>query len=520
MGTVETSMMAVSSLVDMVTNRSLELPEIQRAYVWYRPQVRDLLDSLYRGYPIGTVLIWQTGEAPYARPIEAGSGQGALPAAMFLLDGQQRLTSLARVFKNGEPDIRFNLETEEFQVSNAAIRRDPRWIPVSAVFLRGPIAVASERGLLQNQNAQVALDRLNRLEQIRNYFVPVHLLRNFDYEQVTEIFVRVNSKGTRLREAELAIARLAFRLPGMVTEELKKFEDDLDVAGYDIDLRFLVRCLTAVATGQSRFRFDPLATVAENRLREKWRDTRKAIEHFLNLLKQNLGVESTAWLPSINAMVVPVAYIARTNIRDLDVNGLIRWFLLASTWQRYGGSAETTLDQDLRALNDERPFGLLTQQIRQDVGRLCVESEDLDDAGVQSPFFLMTYLACRHAGATDWWTGVRLSSTNLGTDHTLELHHIFPKAVVRDLYPQRDLNELANLAFLSQAANREIGRKEPHEYLPAIAPDRLRQQFIPMDPGLWRVDRFQEFLAARRSLLAEGINAVLRSFEDEQTPHF
>jgi len=504
--------MPVSSLVEMVTSKALELPEIQRAYVWYRPQVRDLLDSLYRGYPIASVLIWQTEDGPPARPLDGPASQAmSLQSVKFLLDGQQRLTSLTRLLADGEPDVRFNVETEDFQLVNPATRRDPRWVPASEVLRKGAVHVAIDRGMLQRPDAQEVLERLSRLERLKGSLVPVHVLKGFDYEEVTEIFVRVNSKGTRLRQAELAIARLAFRLPGMVTEELKAFEESLDAIGYDIDLRFLVRCLTAVATGQSRF--ERLGTVLEPALSDAWNKTRAATEHFLNLLKSNLGIESMAWLPSINAMVVPVAYLARRGRRGVEAGERLRWFLLASTWQRYAGSIETALDQDLRTLTDDKPFGTLIERIRQAVGRLNVEPTDLDDAGVQSPFFLTSYLACRHLGATDWWTGVKLNSTNLGTAHSLELHHVFPRAVVSDRYPRRDVNELANMAFLSLAANREIGKKEPREYLPTVPDERLRQQLIPMDRSLWSADRFQEFLAARRELLARAINDVFFNLE-------
>jgi len=106
----------------------------------------------------------------------------------------------------------------------------------------------------------------------------------------------VNSKGTRQRQSELAIAQLAFRLPGMITDELKAFEDELDDTGYDIDLRFLVRCLTAVATQQSRFRS-------------------------------------------------------------------LEWFLLSSIWQRYSGSSETAMDQDLRLVREDSPFEALERTL-------------------------------------------------------------------------------------------------------------------------------------------------------------
>ncbi len=350
------------------------------------------------------------------------------------------------------------------------------------------------------------------MQAIGQYQVPVHVLKGFDYEEVTDIFLRVNSKGTRLREAELAIARLAFRLPGMITEELGKFEDKLESEHYDIELRFLVRCLTAVTTGQSRFR--PLANVPEAQIRQGWAKTKRAMEHFVNLLRNNLGIESSDWLPSMNAFVLPVTYLSRlAHPSKVDTKGLLRWFLLASTWQRYAGSAETTMDQDLRVLNESNPFELLAHDLRQSTGRLEVTAEDLDDAGTTSPLFLSMYLACREASATDWWHDIKLSSTNLGTDHSLELHHIFPKALTRHLYPRRDINELANMAFLSKRANAEISASEPKDYLPGIPEDRLRAQSVPADRNLWAVGRFQDFLAARRALLAEGINAFLKTLE-------
>ncbi len=511
MGTVETTMSPVSTLVDMVKSSEIELPEIQRNYVWNRPQVRDLLDSIYRGYPVGTVLMWQAEESPIAKALAVGQVGSSQNPTKFLLDGQQRLTSLTRVFTSADPDIRFNLETERFEVANAVIKRDPHWVPVVDVFRKGAITVAMERNLVGQPETKDFLERLNRLEGIKSYLVPVHLLKGFEYEEVTEIFVRVNSRGTRLREAELAIARLAFRLPGMVTDRLKTFEHRIDGKGYDIDLRFLMRCLTAVTTGQSRF--GPLASVTAAEVEAAWGRTERGVNHFLNLLKQNLGIESASWLPSLNALVVPVAYFANSREREVDARQALRWFIVASTWGRYAGSVETHLDQDLRAIANPDPFPAMIETIRQSSGGLEVTANDLDDAGVQSPFFLVMYLACRRNQARDWWSDVELSTTNLGTEHLLELHHIFPRGKIKDLYPQKDVNELANMAFLSKKKNLEISMEDPAVYLPTIPPERLRQQFIPLKSGLWKIERFQEFSASRRELLAVGINDLFRSLE-------
>ena len=512
MGELETTSISIGVLAERVRNGELTLPEIQRSYVWNRPQVRDFLDSLYRAFPVGTLLFWRAGQIEYSRNIESASAEGP-PAREpdFVLDGQQRLTALARVIYDGDPDIRFNLETEQFEVANAAIRRDLRWIPVTDVFNKGAALVALERGLIQGEgmDAETALKRLNHVAEIKNIRVPVHTLAGFDYEEVTEVFVRVNSKGTRLRQAELAIAQLAFRLPGIVTNDLKAFEDELDDSGFDIDLRFLVRCLTAVATNQSRFRL--LDTVAPEDVARAWRDTRRAIEFFLNLAKENLGLESWEWVPSSNALAVPVAYLARRPFDEVDSKALLRWFLLSSIWQRYSGSAETTMDQDLRLVRSPSPFDALERALIQDVGRLEVAADDLDDAGTRSALFLVAYLACRQKGAKDWATGVALSSTNLGTQHLLELHHIFPRAQIADRYERKDVNEIANIAFISKASNLRIGKTPPAEYLTSIPQERLEQQFVPTESALWEIDAYQQFLQRRRKLLADGINSVVAS---------
>ncbi len=512
MGKLETTSISIGALAERVRNRELALPEIQRSYVWNRPQVRDFLDSLYRDFPVGTLLLWRAEEIGYSRSIESAAAEGAQARRPdFVLDGQQRLTALARVIYDGDPDIRFNLETERFEVANAAIRRHPHWIPVTDIFSKGATRVALERDLIRDGGtvAENALSRLNRVAEIRNISVPVHTLTGFDYEEVTEVFVRVNSKGTRLRQAELAIAQLAFHLPGMVTNDLKAFEDELDESGYDIDLRFLVRCLTAVATNQSRFHV--LGTVEPQHVERAWRDTRRAIEFFLNLAKENLGLESWEWVPSNNALAVPIAYLARRPFDAVDNKALLRWFLLSSIWQRYSGAAETTMDQDLRLVRGPSPFDALERALLQDVGRLEVAADDLDDAGVRSALFLVTYLACRQRGAKDWATGVALSSTNLGTQHLLELHHIFPRAQITDQYDRKDVNEIANIAFISKASNLRIGKTPPAEYLNRIPQERLQQQFVPTDSKLWQVDAYQQFLQRRRELLAAGINGVVNA---------
>jgi len=410
--------------------------------------------------------------------------------------------------------IRFNYETEEFQLTNRAIRSDKKWVSVTEVLNMGAIKVCQNMELLQLPEAGKILDRLNRVERIREYLFPVYPLRGYSYEQVTEIFVRVNSKGTRLRQAELAIARLAFRLPGVVSEEFEEFEDGLVDEGFDLGLPFLVRCITAVATQQSQF--PKLREVNENDVKKSWEKTKQSLEYLINLIRENLGVESSDWLPTQSALIIPTVYLAKTPIKKVEKNKLLQWFLLASIWGRYSGSVESSLDQDLRTISEPNPFENLLANIKKAVGRVEVSPDDLDDANINSPFFFASYLTCRNQNAEDWFTGVRLTSTGVGSSHALEYHHIFPKTLLKKDYRKRDINEIANLAFLSQKANRSISKTEPVVYLEEIKkrnPALLEKQFVPMDSSLWRINRFEDFLAERRRLLAEGINSYIKKID-------
>lgn len=328
MGTLETKMTQLGDLVKLLNGETLRLPEIQRPYVWNRPQVRDLLDSLYQGYPVGTMLIWQTDEEPLTKRVDGTTERsGFAGAGGYLLDGQQRLTALMRATLTGEIVVLFNLETEEFAVSNAVLGKDPRWVRVIDIFRDGVVSVLNARKLLPDPNVKLYSDRLDRVNQIGKKFVPVNVLSDFSYEEVTEIFVRVNSKGTRLKESDLAIAQLSFRLPGMVTKELGTFKQELDDRGWEIELPLLMRLLTVVATSQSKLK--ALRDVEDETLIAGWSKVKGALELLLNYLDKNLGIESAAWLPSVNTLAVPVAYLARTSSKDIDVNGMLRWFLLA-----------------------------------------------------------------------------------------------------------------------------------------------------------------------------------------------
>jgi hypothetical protein len=530
----------VRELLDEIARDEVLLPEIQRAYVWKGPQVAKLIDSLYREYPAGQILLWDTASLPVTKSLE-GVEKPALPGGgnpKIVLDGQQRLTSLHKALgtvkaKKEEPgdddeedrriEVYFNLETEAFQLYLRRLDADPRWISVRAVLdnERHDLDILEDienRTGLDRKDARVRLylDRLQRLRKIADFKFPIEIFKSDDYEQVTELFVRINSAGTRLRAAELVLAQLALRLPGAIVKLIDAALDDYAEVGYELEPRFLIRALIAIGTGQSRYRYlTEFWRKPAGEIEEIWRRTRKAVDSAVNFVRHNARFESSDWLPSLNALIPLAAYFARhTAIAPNVEEGLLRWFYLASLRGRYSGSGETALDEDLKAAAGTEPVAALMKNALPVAGGEKVSADEFDDAGWRNPLFPMTYAVARKGGAKDWFTGVGLAKDVVGAEHDIEVHHIFPKALLKKLgaVNRKDRDEIANLAFLAARPNKRISNRPPVEYLAEIAdkhPQRLEAQSIPMDRSLWHIDRFQDFLAARRALLARAVTRLI-----------
>lgn len=518
----------VKDLISEMCRGGVRIPEIQRSYVWRRSQIAKLLDSLYRGFPTGSVLLWDTMNGVQMRDMATNLGRDVRSDFIpkIVLDGQQRLTSLGRVFDTGTPRqdrILFNVMDEIFEPYSPRQAADPKWIDTTD-FLTGGINELDvmeklyETGITDRANKEQRNeihDRLKRLAAVREYQYPIEIVKEDDLEVVTEIFIRVNSGGTRLREAELALARLAWKVPGSIVGPFEKLEDDCEERGFDIDSRFLMRALISVATRQSRFR-DLKAFWARPtaEIERAWARTECGLRLALDFVEGNVGIPGSNLLPSHQTLIPLVVIFAnRQNLTEAEVKALRRWFLLANSFSRYVGTTETTLNQDLAILGNDcaNVTGLLDQAVKDLKGMTQVQPSDLERAGMNSPFFPLAYLAVVRNDAVDWFKGIRIRRASFSEDQLVEFHHIFPKRQLKELNVDRyTRDEIANIAFLGAKANRRISTRKPAEYLAEVEPRRLEAQFVPMDRALWELDRFNDFLAARRERLAKAMNDVLQ----------
>lgn len=555
---------SVEELVGMIERGELRLPEMQRRYVWRSTRVRDLLDSLYRGYPSGTILLWETDEAVPQQEFAVEQKKNQYQSTRLLLDGQQRLTSLFAVIRGELVNVRgrrkpiqllFNLEHPDhlalvtevnedgdddliddeadssedelqkrfdrmtFVVGTRKLEQLPQWVKVTEVFKSDSDAPVLKRAGVtdfEDPRYEKYSQRLARLRGIRKYAYRMDLLeRRLSYEEVTEIFVRVNSLGAKLRSSDLALAQITAKWRGAL-ELFQTFQAQCGTAGFDLDLGLHLKNLVAFATGQSRFL--TVGGLPLERVRQAWEECVPGMEFALNFLRSNAGIDSPALLSS-PFLVVAVAYYGhkrKYQIAAEESQRLRYWVLAANAKGRYSrGSSETLLDQDLATLRDGGGVNELIDRLRLQVGRLDVVPGEFEGRNRRSAIFKTMFLAFRAAGAKDWRSNLAIALDHSGSSHRLQFHHIFPKAVLKSSYTAREADDIANLAFIGGKTNRQISDKPPARYFPPLIEKSglaaFEAQCIPTDPELLVVEGYKNFLAERRKALSSRLNIFLGS---------
>jgi hypothetical protein len=526
----------VSTILDQIDLGSIELPEFQRGYVWNREQVRAFVQSMYRRYPVGSLLVWVTRRA--AAEVRHGK---AVPndTVNVLLDGQQRVTTLYGIIRGKPPrffegdeqaftGLYFNVEEETFEFyAPLKMKGNPLWIDVTELIRQGVgdfVVRLNDYPELQPKLA-LYVSRLSRLESIKEIEFHIDQVTREDktLEVVVEIFNRVNSGGTKLSQADLAMAKVCVAWPE-ARQEMRCCLERWQQAGFWFKLEWLLRCLNAVVTGQGRF--VDLVEASQEELKEGLRNTERAVDKLVNLISSRLGLDHDRVLQSKYAFPVLARYLHLRHCTFHDVreaDKLLYWYVHTLLWGRYSGSTEWVLSQDLALLEPtEGAIDRLIDAMRRERGDLVVRPDDFRGWSLGARFYPLLYLLARVNHARDWCSGVELSSGLLGKGAQLQVHHIFPKSLLyAHGYDKEEVNAIANYCFLLQDCNARISDRDPQAYLPEVAgkfPGALESQWVPMDPALWRVERYRDFLAARRELLAQAANEFLEKLFQGAVP--
>lgn len=520
-----------SLLVEQIDSEELGLPDLQRPFVWKRSQVRDLFDSLYRGYPAGYFLLWNPPSGEDSHGIGVGSSSGK-PRKM-IVDGQQRLTSLYAVMKaeeiidedNDEQLIRiaFNPLQEEFAVANAASDRDPEWLSnISDIwtkpgglwsFTNGfieELSEARELGAVEKQQIGAAL---SRLESLTSYQFPaLELSAELDVEVVAEVFQRINSKGVNLNSADFILtlmsvywkdgrhaledfARAAKKPSGGSPSPYNHFQqpspDQLLRVAVGLALK---RGVLQAAYQVLRGRDPETRDVSEELRKTQFERLAKAQEQVLNLTSwheymvavKQAGFRSGNMLTSANNFLYSyLVYLIGSTEYGVGGNELrdvvSRWFFMSSLTGRYTGSPETIVEADLRRIGEAKTAaefvalldGIVDKQLTDDFWSVNLP-DYLDSSASWSPYLFAYYAALNLLGAKALFSKIPihqlLDPGVVSTKSPVERHHLFPKAYLSRIgvTGTTRTNQIANFAFVEWSDNLEISDQAPAQCFPAM----------------------------------------------------
>ena len=366
----------------------------------------------------------------------------------------------------------------------------------------------------------------NDLQNILRAQIPVQEIpTSASFSDAIDIFDKINSRGVHLSKGELALTHVTSKWPD-ARRVMKEFQAACKHRNFDFNLNFLTRLLVVSANGRALF--ETIRDVEKNQLESAWQDVEEITSYLIDILKGE-KIDSSDLLNSQNVLIPPLYFLSlngKTLQSDLIRRKCIYWILMASMWGRYGASPETALEEDLNIIRNSSTeiWDDLVKRILDQRGRLEVEPNDLQGAGINSRFYRTFYIYLKNSGARDWFNGLLIddgTSTNLATHR----HHIFPKAYLeknglseKNEIHNASINEIANSALISGNTNIKISAQAPKDYFGAVLenyPNALSTQLIPDDPGLWEIEEFEGFLQERRKLIADGINSFLDGYKTE-----
>lgn len=524
----------VTSVVDAAVNHKWGIPEFQRGFVWNRQKVRDLADSLWRGYPVGSFLLWYAPD--YVEPQTVADG--AQPAG-WLVDGQQRSTALCVLFGRKpywwdsewnkvveRHDLRFNVladEEPQFQLASSVMKKQPQWVAVRSVLNADDDELAN---IIQKLLEELELPagqfgklytRLDKVRQIRSIELPVVTV-TLDLDDVTEVFARLNSAGTKVTEADIALALAASQNPGWAREQFLPFIGVLDDAGFDVDPNVVFRSMLAIDLGKAVLKDVPSTYWSSDQLTPAWQKTKLAWQSTIQYIEER-GVLSADVLPSKNALI-PFVVLAHRFPQALGDGRAFAWFLHATRVGRYSGAAITSVQADVRSIIEAGNLPTALAALHKNLAAWePFKAEDFMAFYTDRVLRLFLYLLMFDRKAKDWITGQRLgfSGQELLERFNPQWHHIYPRAFLKAQgIPEDQWDLFANIAVIAPTTNIRIGAKSPAAYCDkySITADRLHEQLIPGDANGLTIGTYPEFLAKRAGDIAGAINSYVASLDD------
>ncbi len=550
------------------------LPEIQRPFVWNTAKVRDLFDSMYKGFPVGYLLFWSTTNGGQAKQIGTNSKQ--LSPRLLIVDGQQRLTSLYTIIK-GKPvlnedyqekklSIAFRPKDAQFEVMDAAILRDPEFIPdISVIWDNSTSHIRFVNDFIKKLNDQFPLTKemedtishnIDRLYDLQHYpFTALELSSNIDEEEVAKVFVRINSQGVKLNQADFILTLMSVfwdegrkNLEGFSRDCKKPSTSGPSPFNYFIQPSpdQLLRVCVGLGFKRARLKYAYSILRGKDLQTEKYSDE-KRIEQF-EILKQSqkYSLDLTNWHEYLNCLKLAgfksssmissdtgliysyVFYLMGKQAFKVDhfkLRKLIaKWFFMQAITRRYSSSPETIMEGDLARFREKETSAdfssvldkLINDALTDDFWNITLVN-DLSVSSATSPALFAYQASLVILDARVLFSNMKISEffdPSIKKIKNIERHHLFPRNYLKkiDIKEIKETNQIANYAFVEWTDNIEISDKSPSEYLPQylrrITPEEKNDLYYwhaLMDN--WENLDYNKFLEERRKRIAKIIRA-------------
>ena len=532
--------MKISTILEKIDENQLFVPAFQREYVWKRDDAKQLIDSLIKEYPTGTMLTWETASPPELKgPHKYNEKQGAVK---LLLDGQQRVTTLYMLIRgvippyytapeimNDTRDLFVHLETLELSYyMKTRMENNPLWQNITHVFqrkirARDVVRTLEEKGEIFTREYEDKIDDNTRaIENILAREFPEQTIPiKASIREAIDIFYKVNASGVALTDAELALAQISGYWP-QARDRFKAKLAELEKEGYVFKLDFIVYvllgCLHHMGSDMRKLH----DAVNDDVIRAAWeRLENQVLDYVVNLMRTNAFVDHTGEINSPYALVPIIVYCFDkngTHLTDVEIRKMVKWFFYSQVRARYVSQLPQKLDRDLRTIAESpQPFDALLQVIAEE-NRLEILPTEFVGHGIRHPLFSMVRWSFKSRGAVCFTTGMSLRK-NMGRKYQLERDHIFPYSKLKEVgygggnrVKYALAQELTNRAILTQIANRTKSATHAADYLAEVKktfPKALELQCIPEDAELWKIENYDQFLEERRKILAKHLNAFL-----------
>ncbi len=553
----------VDNLMNFIESGTIALPELQRPFVWDSIKARDFIDSLYKGLPAGFIVLWDIYEANGFKPINLD--QKSSPKYL-VVDGQQRLTSLFSIIKNKKVlmkngheikiKISFNPLEEKFEVCNPAIEKDVRWIPdITEVFIKPSTFnfITDYFQKLKEKQIEFDLDlvskRIERLKNIITYdFSVMELSNDLNPEQVSEIFVRINSKGQKLNQSDFILTLMSvYWQEGK--KQLESFcqnnsEASKNLIGLEPLPEQLVRTIVGLAFRRGRLNYAYLTLkgrdfenkIIDEALREKNFDKLKDAQSkalnlsnwfdFIKIIHSSGFITEKMISSKVAFFVCYCIYLFgkeyKIDYKELETS-IAKWFVMSLISQRYTGSFESQVEDDLKNIQKENFLNFIDEQIRINLTEdfWTIQLPEKLKTSSNLNFAYLTYLASLVKSNTKIIFSNVYLKDYLSQPHikkqTLDIHHIFPKNFLKKKGKNRkEINQVANLIYIEYKDNLRIKDKQPREYFPELVEKYEKGEFeriysiYDLPPNFYELD-YKEFLEKRRILMAKKIRAYFEN---------